>query len=128
MLAGGWLIGRLGTIRLVQGCLLGLGLLAATLGGGQALWPNAAFITGCIGAFCLLNTLTMVGLLALAMQCCWPRISAVQFTVYMTVFNLGAATGTALLGVVRSHLPWAGTYLLVPLGLALAVEIGRAHV
>ncbi len=123
MLAGGWLIGRLGTIRLVQGCLLGLGLLAAVLGGGQALWPNAAFITGCIGAFCLLNTLTMVGLLALAMQCCWQRISAVQFTVYMTVFNLGAAIGTALLGVVRTYFAWESTYLLVPLGLALAVGL-----
>ena len=128
MLAGGWLIGRLGTIRLVQGSLLGLGLLAAALGGGRAWWPDPAFITGCIGVFCLLNTLAMVGLLALAMQCCWPRISAVQFTVYMTVFNLGAATGTALLGVVRSHLPWAGTYLLVPVLLVGAAGLlGLVH-
>ena len=123
MLAGGWLIGRLGTTRLVQGCLLLLGLLAATVGGGSALWPNPTFIMGFIGAFCLFNTLTYIGLLALAMQCCWPRISAVQFTLYMTVANVGAATGTALVGVVRSHLPWAGTYLLVPLLLAPAVAL-----
>ncbi len=128
MLAGGWLIGRLGTIRLVQASLLGLGLLATTVGAGRALWLNPAFITGGIGAFCLLNTLAFIGLLALAMQCCWSRISAVQFTVYMTVFNVGAATGTALLGVVRSHLPWAGTYLLVPLLLALAgALLGLVH-
>ncbi len=123
MLAGGWLIGRLGTIRLVQVSLLGLGLLATTVGVGQARWTDPAFITGGIGAFCLFNTLSFIGLLALAMQCCWPRISAVQFTVYMTVFNLGAATGTVLLGVVRSHLPWAGTYLLVPLLLTLAAGL-----
>ena len=123
MLAGGWLIGRLGTARLVQGCLLLLGVLAATVGGGAALWPNPTFIMGFIGAFCLLNTLVSIGMLALAMQCCWPRISAVQFTLYMTVANVGAATGTALLGVVRSHLPWAGTYLLVPLLLAPAVAL-----
>ncbi len=123
MLAGGWLIGWLGTVRLVQGTLLGLGALAAVLGLGRAWWPNAAFITGGIGAFCLLNTLAMVGLLALAMQCCWRRISAVQFTVYMTVFNLGAAAGTALLGLMRTHFTWETTYLLVPLGLVAATGL-----
>ena len=121
MVVGGALIGRLGVIRLLQGCLFLIGGLAAALGSGTALWPNAAFITGCIGAFCLINTLTFIGLLALAMQCCWPRISAVQFTAYMTIFNLGSAAGAALLGLVRTHWPWTSTYLLVPVLLALPI-------
>ena len=132
MLLGGLLMRRLGVVRVVQGCLLLLGGLAAVLGSGAAWWADARFITGCIGAFCVLNTLIFIGSLALAMQCCWARISAVQFTVYMTVANLGAATGTALVGVARTHLPWTGAYLalaglvLLPIGVLGLVRLA-AH-
>ena len=123
MLVGGAVIGWFGTIRLLQGVLLALGLLAAALGGGHVLWSSPAFITCGISAFCLLNTLAFIGVLALAMQCCWPRISAVQFTVYMTIINMAGAAGTALLGVVRTHLPWEGTFGVVPLLLVAAAGL-----
>ena len=123
MLVGGVIIGRFGTIRLLQGVLLALGLLVGTLAGGRALWPSPGFITGAISAFCLLNTLAFIGVLALAMQCCWPRISAVQFTVYMTIINVAGATGTALLGAVRTYLPWEGTFRAVPLLLLAAAGL-----
>jgi PAT family beta-lactamase induction signal transducer AmpG len=123
MIVGGLLISRLGTIRLVQAGLLAVGLLAATAGVSRALWPNATFITGFIGGFSLLYTLIVIGLLALAMQCCWKRISALQFTFYMTIFNSGQAVGAALLGYVRSHYPWEVTFLVFPLLTVLAIGL-----
>ena len=78
----------------------------------------AAFVS------CLILTAVFfqIGKLALAMQCCWPRVSAVQFTLYMAINNAGGTAGTALVGYVRSHYAWnitfglAAALVLVPIG------------
>ncbi len=114
MLAGGALIRWCGLTRLGQGCILAFGGLAGALGGAAAHWGEASVVAGFIGGFSLLTTFFQIGLLALAMQCCWQRVSAVQFTLYMAITNAGGTTGVALLGVVRSHWGWDVTFWLVP--------------
>ncbi len=114
MLAGGALIRWCGLTRLGQGCFLVIGLLAGALGGAAAYWGQAGVVAGFIGGFSLLATLFQISNLALAMQCCWQRVSAVQFTLYMALANAGMTTGIALLGYVRTHYPWNVTFWLVP--------------
>ena len=120
MLVGGPLIAWLGTVRLVQLALLAQAGLVAGLGLLPGLWPQAGFVMGFIGCFCLMSVLMQIGLLALAMHCCWQRISALQFTLYMTIINSGSTVGSMLLGYARTHYGWQATLLAFPL-LPLAV-------
>jgi hypothetical protein len=51
----------------------------------------------------LLYTFTTITIFAICMQLCWKRVAATQFTLYMTVYNIGYALGAWSLGV-RIHL------------------------
>ncbi len=114
MLTGGALIRWLGLVRLGQGSLLAFGLVVAGLGSAAAYWGQTNVVIAFIGGVSLLAVIANIGKLALAMQCCWPRVSAVQFTLYMAITNAGTTAGTALLGYVRSHYAWDVTFWLVP--------------
>ena len=113
MLLGGWLMTRLGVVRVAQASMWGLAGLAALLGANSALWSHSGFIVGIITAFNVINALFYISLFALAMQCCWSRVSAVQFTLYMAVASWGNSAGTALMGLVRSQWSWSATYLVL---------------
>lgn len=120
MLIGGFALQRMGIVRYIQSVLLLVALLGVTMAACLPLWKNIMVVYGFIGAFCTLLTLINIGLLALAMHLCWKRISAVQFTFAMTIFNAGLASGAALLGVLRSLLSWQ----LLFLAFALLVMVG----
>jgi MFS transporter, PAT family, beta-lactamase induction signal transducer AmpG len=57
---------------------------------------------------CFLHTYRFyhIAVFAAAMNLCWKRISATQFTLYMTISNLGLAAGARLLGPLTSHMSW----------------------
>ena len=114
MLVGGLLSRRLGVVRLGQGSLLGFAGLMVVLGSGAAWWGHTSVVVGLLGGLTLMAVFSNIGNLALAMQCCWARVSAVQFTLYMALLNTGDTAGTALLGVVRSRYSWEVTFWLVP--------------
>jgi PAT family beta-lactamase induction signal transducer AmpG len=48
----------------------------------------------------------VIAVFATAMQLCWKRISATQFTLYMAISNLGHSLGAYLLGPLRDYLNW----------------------
>ena len=75
------------------------------------MWNKSFFITGYIALFNLLFTFIAIGLFATAMQLCWKGISALQFTLYMAIYNLGQTAGAALIGPLRKHLNWEYTIL-----------------
>ncbi len=106
MIIGAFVIQRYGVFRLMQGSLILLVILAVVMTMTTSLWSDANFIFTYIALLCTMVTLTNIGILALAMQLCWKRISALQFTLCMTVFNLGLASGAALLGALRVHFSW----------------------
>lgn len=106
MLIGGFVIQRFGLTRMLQGALLLLAILVFIMSQSEALWDNNNFVIGFIACFCILLTLTTIGGLALAMHLCWKRISALQFTFCMTIFNLGLTSGAATLGYLRSFNEW----------------------
>lgn len=98
MLVGGFVIQRFGIVRLIQASLFLIALLGIAMFLSTPLWSNSNFIAAFIAVFCTIVTFIYIGVLALAMHLCWKRISAIQFTFCMTIFNAGLASGAALLG------------------------------
>lgn len=112
MVMGGILIARFGTARMFQICLLLAGLLTASMGIFKLIWQNAIYVSAFIAVFNLMYILITISQLATAMQVCWKRISALQFTFFMTLANVGMAAGAALFGYFRSHFGWQIVFLV----------------
>jgi len=106
MLIGGLVIKKFGIIRFIQSSLFLTAILAVSLALSTSFWKDSNFISALIAIYCTLRTVIYIGVLALAMHLCWMRISAIQFTFCMTIFNAGLSSGAALLGFLRSFLDW----------------------
>lgn len=112
MFVGALVIQRYGIIRLIQAGLFLIALLVISMAVSVPLWKNSHFVSAFIALFCTLFALINIGVLALAMHLCWKRISAIQFTFSMTIFNAGLASGAALLGFLRSFCDWQILFLV----------------
>lgn len=110
MVIGGFIIQRFGILSLIQGSLFFTALLSVSMAVLMPFWKNADFVSGFIAIYSILRTLIYIGVLALAMHLCWKRISAMQFTFCMTIFNAGLACGAALLGWLRSYFEWQSLF------------------
>ena len=87
MLIGGFVIHYFGIVRMIQGSLFLVALLVLSITVSPSLLKDNIFVYVFITLFCTLLTLITIGALALAMHLCWKRISAMQFTFCMTIFN-----------------------------------------
>ena len=106
MLIGGLLIVRFGKIRMLGiYCILFI-ILSSVLVLAKAYWIHKGFITAFMVIFQVLYVFSNIGFFAAAMECCWKKISATQFTLYMTISNLGRITGAKLVGWVKLHFSW----------------------
>jgi PAT family beta-lactamase induction signal transducer AmpG len=112
MVIGGFIIQRFGIVSLIQGSLFLTALLSVSMALLMPFWKNTSLVSGFIAVYCILRTLIYIGVLALAMHLCWKRISAMQFTFCMTIFNAGLASGAALLGWLRSYFEWQALFLV----------------
>ena len=106
MILGCVLIDRFGKIRMMQIYLFLAALFTASMAFSKVLWANIYFTTTYIALFNLLFVLSSIGLFVIAMQFCWKRISALQFTFYMAIYNMGLAAGAALIGRLRVYFEW----------------------
>ncbi len=104
----GPLIDRHGAKKMLFVTTLLLGLHAFLLAYTQELWANNLYVLGMMSAWIVLQPVTMVCVLALAMSICTSGESATQFAIYMSVGNIGASDG---LGPVR---PGGRTHQLEP--------------
>lgn len=112
MAVGGWLVDRLGHVRLTYIYLV----LLMMLGGGVALshahWMSEGFGAALIGVSQVLIVFLMVAYLATSMAMCWRRVAATQFTLFMAIGNMGRGAGAALIGPAREWTSWPGTFLV----------------
>ncbi len=120
MLIGGFLIDKFGKKRMMNIYFFCMVASTVTLVFIKSYWTNATFIYGFMLLFNIMNVFATIGLFAIAMQCCWKKVSASQFTLYMTISNLGRIALAALIGPIRAHFTWEITLL------AFAIMIGFA--
>ena len=121
MVAGGLLSDRFGKRRMISiylivmiGVFAGMFLL-------KAYWNSQFIITGFMSLYYMLYVFTTIGSFAIGMELCWCRVSATQFTLYMTVANLGRALGASLLGPLKERLTWE--YMFLTVGLFASVSL-----
>ena len=112
MLIGGILIDKFGKVRMMNIYFFTLIFLTFVFVFGSSMWINSWFIGGFMLAFQILYVFSSIGLFAIAMQCCWKKVSATQFTIYMTLGNLGRIVGAKLIGSAKDQFNWEYTVLL----------------
>ncbi|MEP7163329.1 MAG: MFS transporter [Ferruginibacter sp.] len=120
MLIGGVLIDRFGKKRMLNIYFFLLVVLTSSLAFMKMYWVNSWFISGFMICYQVLYVFTCIGIFATAMECCWKKVSATQFTLYMTIGNLGRIVGAKLIGPVKNQLSWEYTLFLFAILIALA--------
>ena len=120
MLIGGILIDKFGKMRMMNIYFLGLILITAALAFLKTYWVSTTFILGYMIIYNVLYTFSCIGIFAIAMQCCWKKVSASQFTLYMTIANLGRIALAALIGPIKANFNWQITLFAFAVMIALA--------
>ncbi len=111
LVIGGALIDKFGKKRMLNIYLLLM--IASTIGLVvlKSQWVNPSFIYGYMIFYTTMNTFATIGVFAIAMQCCWKKVSASQFTLYMTISNIGRVAIAALIGPLKANFNWEITIL-----------------
>jgi MFS transporter, PAT family, beta-lactamase induction signal transducer AmpG len=104
MFVGGALVDYFGKIKMLTIFLILLIISISIMVVFKEYWDTPYFVAGFIFAFNTLVTFQTIAVLATAMELCWKRISATQFTLYMAINNLGRATGAGYLGEIKTFL------------------------
>lgn len=119
MLIGGILIDKFGKIRMMNIYFLLLIILTLAMAFLSNYWIHAWFISAFMVAYKLIYVFACIGIFAIAMECCWKKVSASQFTLYMTIGNLGRIAGAKLIGPMKEHLSWEYTIFSFAIMIAL---------
>ena len=104
MLLGGFLLEKFGKKRMMNiyfFCMVAFTVILALI---KSYWVNASFIYSYMVLFNIMSVFASIGVFAIAMQCCWKKVSASQFILYMTISNLGIIALAALIGSTRANL------------------------
>ena len=122
MFVGGFLIEKFGKKRMMNIYFFSMILLFMVFASLKMLWVNTTFICAFMIICNVLTTFISIGIFAIAMQCCWKKVSASQFTLYMTIGNLGRIAMAALIVPIKANFSWEITLF------AFAAMIGFAWV
>ena len=120
MLIGGILIDKFGKKRMMNVYFLLLILINAALAFLKMYWVSKTFIHGFMIMFNVINVFASIGIFAMAMQCCWKKVSASQFTLYMTIGNLGRIAFVAMIGPIKAYFNWEFTIFAFAIMIASA--------
>lgn len=125
LIIGSWVIHHYGIFRLMKISFVLVCFVVFSMVFLEKYWQNSYFISGFIAVFSTLVTLINIGVFALAMKMCWVRISAFQFTFYMTIFNGGLMAGAALLGFLDLYFAWHILFIIFVFFMFVAFGILR---
>jgi PAT family beta-lactamase induction signal transducer AmpG len=106
MILGGILIDKFGKKRMLGMYFFGSILSIVIFALLKTHWGSKSFIYAFMIAQNVLYTFACIGIFAIAMQCCWKKVSASQFTLYMTIANLGQMGFAALIGPITTNFNW----------------------
>ena len=111
LLIGGILIDKFGKKRMMNIYFFCMIASTSALVFLKPYWSNTSFIYGFMVVYNIMNVFASIGVFSIAMQCCWKKVSASQFTLYMTISNLGRIALAALIGPIRDNFSWGITLL-----------------
>jgi PAT family beta-lactamase induction signal transducer AmpG len=126
----GPLIDRFSAKAMMGLTVLLTGIHAFTLAFTQEMWSDSTFVLVMMALYIMLNPVTMVCALALAMSICHAKESATQFAIYMSVGNIGATLGAVGYGQVAEYAGWDRQYALLGLLIffsLVAILMYRTH-
>lgn len=106
MVIGGYLIERFGKKRMINIYFIFIIAIITTLVLSKMYWTNTPFMYGFIIVYRWLNAFAKIGVYAVAMQCCSRKVSASQFTFYMTLGAVGSMVGATLIGPMKDNFSW----------------------
>jgi PAT family beta-lactamase induction signal transducer AmpG len=112
MLAGGWLVDKFGKKRMIYiyfFFIFGETLFLVFL---SKFWTNVPFLYSFIIVYRWVNAFAKIAVFSIAMQCCSKKVSASQFTFYMTIGALGSMVGAALIAPVKSYFSWEASFAM----------------
>lgn len=101
MFIGGNIIARLGTLRGLKIILLALVGIGAIMGLLPMMWEEVLTIKTFIFSLYIIRTLLLIALFTACMAICWKKVAATQFTLYMTISNLGISLGAGFFGFLQ---------------------------
>jgi PAT family beta-lactamase induction signal transducer AmpG len=111
LLIGGILIDKFGKKRMLNIYFMLLVVFTIGLVLLKSYWANTSFIYGFMILYSIMNVFATIGIFAIAMQCCWKKVSASQFTLYMTISNIGRIALASLIGPIKAKFNWEITIL-----------------
>ncbi len=106
MILGGILIDRYGKKRMLNVYFFATVIITTISAFSNGYWDDRSFIYATMVLQNLLYTFVCIAMFAIAMQCCWKKISASQFTLYMTLANMGQIVFVAFIGPIRASMSW----------------------
>jgi PAT family beta-lactamase induction signal transducer AmpG len=121
-LAIGPLIDRYGAKRMLLFTVSLVAVHAFVLAQTQQLWQDTTYVRVMLSIWVLMEPITMVCAIALAMAICSAQVSATQFAIYMSAANLGASVGSKAYGMVAEQTTYVENYLL--LGAFVLLSLG----
>ena len=126
----GPLIDRFGAKAMMGLTVLVTGVHAFTLAFTQQMWEDSTFVLVMMALYVMLNPITMVCALALAMSIVGTKESATQFAIYMSVANVGGTLGAVGYGQLAGITGWNQQYVILGMLIffsLLAILMFRTH-
>lgn len=120
MLLGGILIDKFGKKQMINIYFFSFIVLISVFTFSKIYWSNKGFVCGFMIIQNIIYTFTCIAVFAVAMQCCWKKVSASQFTLYMTIANLGQIAFASLIGPIKGHFSWQISLFAFAFFIALA--------
>jgi len=113
MFVGGVIIDLLGTKKMTTVLFSVIAILLSGFALISSFWGNVVVIYGFVILYYLIYTLLNIAIMAIGMKISWKKVSASQFTLYMTLNNIGFAFGAWFLGFLKGFLIWETILFIV---------------
>ncbi|WP_295767144.1 MFS transporter [uncultured Mucilaginibacter sp.] len=126
ILLGGWLIERFGIKRMIYIYFFFICAQTLLLSSLSQYWNDSNYLYSYIIVYRWVNAFAKIGVFAIAMQCCSKRVSASQFTFYMTIGAVGSMVGAALISPAKNNFSWEVSFMFFAVMMVLCAINLRA--
>ena len=106
MIIGGILIDKYGKKQMINIYFFSFILFISFFSFSTMYWADKNFVFAFMIVQNTIFTLNSIAVFAVAMQCCWKKISASQFTLYMTIANMGQMAFASFIGPMTDNFNW----------------------